>query len=232
MTPVRGSSAVTGLVAFEGPEGAGKSTQLARAAAWLAARGRPARVVREPGTSAVGQEIRRLLLDPAHDVVPAAEALLFMAARAQLVERELRPALAAGELVLADRFFLSTYAYQIHGRGLPEAEVVTANRLATGGLVPDLTLLVRVSASAGLARAGRRGAHDRMEQAGAAFHARVSEAFDRFATADWQAAHPECGPIVAVDGTGDEGAVFDRVAAALVARWPALAGGAPGAGAQ
>jgi dTMP kinase len=232
VTPVRGSSAVTGLVAFEGPEGAGKSTQLARAAAWLAARGQPARVVREPGTSAVGQEIRRLLLDPAHDITPAAEALLFMAARAQLVERELRPALAAGELVLADRFFLSTYAYQIHGRGLPEAEVVTANRLATGGLVPELTLLVRVPPGVGLARAGRRGAHDRMEQAGTAFHARVSQAFDRFATAEWQAAHPECGPIVSVDGTGDEGTVFDRVAAALVARWPTLAGAAPGVGAQ
>jgi dTMP kinase len=229
---VTGGSAVAGLVAFEGPEGAGKSTQLARAAAWLAARGRPARVVREPGTSAVGQEIRRLLLDPAHDIAPAAEALLFMAARAQLVERELRPALAAGELVLADRFFLSTYAYQVHGRGLPEAEVATANRLATGGLVPDLTLLVRVPAGVGLARAGRRGAHDRMEQAGAAFHRRVSEAFDRFATAPWQAAHPECGPIVTVDGTGDEGAVFDLVAAALVARWPALAVGAPGGGPQ
>ena len=232
MTPVPAGSAVAGLVAFEGPEGAGKSTQLARVAAWLAARGRPARVVREPGTSAVGQEIRRLLLDPAHDVVPAAEALLFMAARAQLVERELRPALAAGELVLADRFFLSTYAYQIHGRGLPEAEVVTANRLATGGLMPELTLLVRVPPGVGLARAGRRGAHDRMEQAGTAFHARVSQAFDRFATAEWQAAHPECGPIVSVDGTGDEGTVFDRVAAALVARWPTLAGAAPGVGAQ
>ena len=219
------------LVVFEGPEGAGKSTQLARAADWLRARGHDVRVVREPGTSAVGQEIRRLLLDPAHDVAPPAEALLFMAARAQLVERELRPALAAGTLVLADRFFLSTYAYQIHGRGLPEPEVVAANRLATGGLVPDLTLLVRVPPGVGLERAGRRGAHDRIEQAGAAFHGRVGEAFERFASRDWQGAHPECGPIVVVDGTGDEGAVFDRVTAALVAWRPALASRAAGEGA-
>ena len=209
------------LVVFEGPEGAGKSTQLARAAEWLRGRGERVRVVREPGTSAVGQEIRRLVLD-GPDVVPAAEALLFMAARAQLVAGELRPALAAGETVLCDRFFLSTYAYQIHGRELPEAEVVTANRLATGDLVPDLTLLVLIPSSVGLERAARRGAHDRIERAGDAFHARVGAAFERFATRAWQAGHPECGPIVTVDGTGDEQAVFDRVTAALAARWPQL----------
>jgi dTMP kinase len=219
------------LVVFEGSEGAGKSTQLARLAGWLERRGQPVRVVREPGTSAVGQEIRRLLLDPAHDVAPRAEALLFMAARAQLVERELRPALAAGELVLADRFFLSTYAYQVAGRGLPEREVSVANALATEGLVPDLTLLVRVPAEVGLERAGRRGAHDRIEQAGAAFHARVAAAFERFAAPDWQAAHPECGPIVPVDGTGSEGEVFERVVAALAARWPELAAGPARSGA-
>jgi dTMP kinase len=220
------------LVVFEGPEGAGKSTQLARVAAWLRAHAVPVRVVREPGTSALGQEIRRLVLEMDHDVAPAAEALLFMAARAQLVRDELRPALSAGELVLADRFFLSTYAYQIHGRGLAEHEVVTANRLATGGLAPDLTLLLRVPPSVGLERAGRRGAQDRIEQAGAAFHARVGEGFERFASPGWQAAHPEAGPIVVVDGTGDEAAVFDRMAAALVGslaeRWPALAAAAGG----
>lgn len=214
------------LVVLEGPEGAGKSTQLARLADALAASGRRARTVREPGTSAVGQEIRRLLLDPAHDVAPAAEALLFMAARAQLVARELLPALDAGETVLADRFFLSTYAYQIGGRGLPEDEVVRANQLAVGGLVPDLTLLLHVPAGIGLERAGRRGAHDRIEAAGDAFHARVEAAFARFATAAWQADHPECGPIVPVDGTGTEAAVFERLwTAALPALGPDAARG-------
>jgi dTMP kinase len=219
------------LIVLEGPEGAGKSTQLGRLADWLGARGRPPRVVREPGTSAVGQEIRRLLLDPVHDVAPAAEALLFMAARAQLVARELGPALEAGETVLADRFFLSTYAYQIGGRGLPEDEVRAANRLATHGLVPDVTLLLRVPPELGLERALRRGGPDRIEQAGSAFHARVAAAFDRFAEPAWQAAHPEVGPIVAVDGTGDELTVFGRVIRGITAHWPALAGSEAGTGA-
>ncbi|HEU4629547.1 MAG TPA: dTMP kinase [Gemmatimonadaceae bacterium] len=220
------------LIVFEGPEGAGKSTQLGRLADWLAARGLAPRVVREPGTSAVGQEIRRVLLDPVHDVAPAAEALLFMAARAQLVAQELRPALEAGATVLADRFFLSTYAYQVAGRGLAEAEVLAANRLATGGLAPDLTLLVRVPPDVGLARALRRGGPDRMEQAGDAFHARVAAAFERFAEPAWQAAHPECGPIAAVDGTGDELTVFTRVVEALAAHWPELAAAGAGTAAR
>lgn len=208
------------LIVFEGPEGAGKSTQLLRLAAWLAERGPAPRVVREPGTSAVGAEIRRLLLDPAHAIAPAAEALLFLAARAQLVAEELRPALAGGETVLADRFFLSTYAYQIAGRGLPEREVVDANRLATGGLVPDLTLLVTVPPEVGLARAAGRGAHDRMEQAGAAFHARVADAFARFSTEAWQRDHPEAGPVVPIDGTAAPDRVFDAVRAAVLAHRP------------
>ena len=216
------------LIVFEGPEGAGKSTQLGRLASWLGARGRMPRVVREPGTSAVGQEIRRVLLDPVHDIAPAAEALLFMAARAQLVAQELLPALDAGETVLADRFFLSTYAYQVGGRGLPEEEVRAANRLATRGLVPDVTLLIRVPSDVGLERALRRGGPDRMEQAGDAFHARVASSFDRFAESAWQATHAECGPIVAVDGTGDELAVFDRVVHGLRAHWPELADGEAG----
>lgn len=214
------------LVVFEGPEGAGKTTQVDRLAAELAAEGHAVRVVREPGTSAVGREIRRLVLDPSHDVAAAAEALLFLAARAQLVERELLPALAAGETVIADRFFLSTYAYQVGGRGLPEAEVRAANRLATRGLVPDLTLLVQLPAGLGFERVSRRGGLDRMEGAGEAFHARVSDAFAEFASAAWQASHEECGPIVAIDGSGSEDDVARLVRAALAARWPALAPGA------
>jgi dTMP kinase len=210
------------LVVFEGPEGAGKTTQVDRLAAELARRGQAVRVVREPGTSPVGREIRRLVLDPAHDVAPATEALLFLAARAQLVEREVLPALEAGETVIADRFFLSTYAYQVAGRGLPEAEVRAANRLATRGLVPDLTLLVQLPTDLGLERAGRRGRLDRMEGAGAAFHARVAAAFASFAAGAWQSAHPECGPIVAVDGAGSEEEVARRVHAALAERWPTM----------
>lgn len=210
------------LIVLEGAEGAGKSTQVARLADWLARRDVPVRVVREPGTSAVGTEIRRLLLEPRHAIDPAAEALLFMAARAQLVAEELAPALDAGETVLADRFFLSTYAYQVHGRGLMESQVRAANALATRGRVPDLTVLITVPADEGLARARARGGHDRMEQAGEQFHRRVGEAFASFADPSWQAAHPECGPIVVVDGTLNEAAVFARTLEHVVARWPAL----------
>src|SRR5881275_1319555 len=93
------------LVVLEGPEGAGKTTQLRLIADWLGSRGRNVVAVREPGGTVVGDEIRRILLDPASDIVPRAEALLFMASRAQLVEREIRPALDAGSIVLVDRFF-------------------------------------------------------------------------------------------------------------------------------
>lgn len=212
------------LVVFEGSEGAGKTTQLERLSAWLGARGVPCSTVREPGTSPVGGEIRRLVLDPSYEVTARAEALLFLAARAELVERELRPRLARGETVLADRFFLSTYAYQVHGRGLPEAAVVAANSFATDGLVPDLTILLQLSPEVGLERARARGAHDRMEMEGAAFHDRVARAFRSFAQPEWQARHPECGPIVSVVADRPEAEVFADVAAALTSRWPALGG--------
>src|SRR5881227_3491928 len=130
------------LIVFEGPEGAGKSTQLRLVAEWLGQRGHDVVAVREPGGTVVGDEIRRILLDPTSDIVPRAEALLFMASRAQLVEREIRPALASGAIVLVDRFFLSTYAYQGVGRGLSEDDLRAANSMATSGLVPDRTLLL------------------------------------------------------------------------------------------
>ena len=122
------------LVVFEGGEGSGKSTQVARLAAALTAQGIPHRTLREPGGTGLGAEIRQLLLHRDDEMDARAEALLFMASRAELIAREIAPALAKGELVLLDRFFLSTYAYQIAGRSLPEAEVRDANRLATGAL--------------------------------------------------------------------------------------------------
>lgn len=211
------------LIVFEGGEGAGKSTQLRRLAAALAAAPLPHRTFREPGGTPLGDRIRELLLHADHDVTPRAEAALFVASRAQLVAAELRPALARGETVLLDRFLLSTYAYQIHGRGLPEAPVRAANALATDGLIPDLTLLFVMDPATGLARAGARGATDRIERSDADFHARVAQAFTSFTTAAWQASHPECGPIVAIDGTGDEATVAARVTAAVTARCPSLA---------
>lgn len=208
------------LVVLEGPEGAGKTTQLRLLAESLNASGRRAIAVREPGGTVVGDEIRRILLDPASDIVPRAEALLFMASRAQLVEREIRPALERGEIVLVDRFFLATYAYQGIGRGIPEAELQTANAVATRGLKPDVTLLMMLPVSEGLSRAHARGERDRMERAELAFHERVAQAFDRFATPDWQAEHPECGPVAIVNASGSQQDVFARVTTELHGRWP------------
>lgn len=209
------------LIVFEGGEGSGKSTQLRRLSASFARAGVSHVCLREPGGTPLGTEVRRVLLDRASDITPRAEALLFMASRAQLVEREIRPALARGDVVLLDRFFLSTYAYQVGGHGLAEAEVRAANAFATGGLVPDLTLLLAFPVAEGLARAGRRATqHDRMESMGLAFHDRVGAAFERFRQPEWQAAHPECGPIVTVSAEGNEAAVTARVHAAVQAAWP------------
>jgi dTMP kinase len=210
------------LIVYEGPEGAGKSTQLRLMSEWLVVRGRDVVAVREPGGTVLGDEIRRILLDPASDIVPAAEALLFMASRAQLVERVLRPAVASQAIVLVDRFFLSTYAYQGAGRGISDTDLAAANRMATRGLMPDITVLLDLPADEGLTRVARRGAHDRIEQAASEFHARVAAEFRRFATPEWQQRHPECGPIAVVDARGTEGEVFARVHELLRDRWPAF----------
>lgn len=209
------------LIVLEGPEGAGKTTQVPLLVEWLRACGHKVLALREPGGTSVGNEVRRILLDsPDGAVGDAAEALLYMASRAQLVEREIRPALERGALVVLDRFFLATYAYQVAGRGLPEAEVRAANQLAVRGLVPDVTLILQVPPQVGLARADRRGGRDRLERADAAFHERVARAFDTFADPAWQRAHRECGPVVPIDATGDVRDVFGRIAGALRTRWP------------
>ena len=208
------------LIVFEGAEGVGKTTQIRRLADALSSAGVRCHSVREPGGTPVGDEIRKLLLEPGRELTPATEALLFMASRAELVERDLRPALERGEVVLADRFFLSTYAYQIAGRGLAEGDVRAANRLATGGLVPDLNILLRLPIAVALARTDRRGARDRLESADDAFHRSVADAFDCFLEPEWQRQHPEAGPLVAVDADGTVDEVSVRVLQTLAGRWP------------
>jgi dTMP kinase len=210
------------LVVFEGPEGAGKTTQLRLVCGWLDAHERAYTGVREPGGTALGNEIRRMLLEPGREMNARAEALLFMASRAELIAEVVKPALARGELVLADRFFLSTYAYQVVGRGLPFDEVRAANRLATAGLVPDLTILLTVPAAIRDARIVARGGADRIESAGDAFHALVERAFNDCAQPAWQSAHPECGPIASIDAGGSENDVLDRVTSVLTAKLPEL----------
>src|SRR6266566_9368610 len=159
------------LIVFEGAEGAGKTTQIRQLTDRLTAARIPSIAMREPGGTPVGDAIREILLHPEQEITAATEALLFMASRAELIAREILPSFVEGRVVLMDRFFLSTYAYQIFGRGLPEYEIRAANRLATGGLVPDMTLLIDLPAAEGLSRADARGARDRMERADDEFHA-------------------------------------------------------------
>jgi len=208
------------LIVFEGSEGAGKTTQLRLLSDRLRAEGIDVLTLREPGGTALGDSIRALLLDPAQHITPSAEALLFMASRAQLVHDEIDPALARGVVVLMDRFFLSTYAYQIDGRALPEEQVRKSNALATGGRIPDLTIVLSITAGEGMDRATARGEQDRIERLGDDFHARVEQAFTRFVSGDWQRTHPECGPIVAVDGRGNPSEVHERVVASLAEELP------------
>lgn len=167
------------FIAIEGPEGAGKSTLLRRLMRRLADAGAGEVVdVREPGGTPLAEAARGLVLDPMLDASPAAELFLLLAARADLVAGVIRPALARGAVVLSDRFDLSTLAYQVAGRGLPEDAVRTANRIATGGLAPDLTLVLDVPPAVGRARQRSAGkTPDRMEGAAEEMHERVGRAF-------------------------------------------------------
>ncbi|HEX9610488.1 MAG TPA: dTMP kinase [Gemmatimonadales bacterium] len=166
------------FVVVEGPEGAGKSTLSRWLAAQLLADGRRVLTVRQPGGTPVAEAARKLALNSKHEITPAAELFLFLAARADLVDRVVRPALDDGRIVLADRYDLSTLAYQVAGRGLPRAEVEAALRLATGGLVPDLTLVLDVPVDVGRARQRRaRKERDRFEGQDDAFHERVRQAY-------------------------------------------------------
>jgi dTMP kinase len=171
------------FVALEGGEGVGKSTQLELLAGWLRQQGRAVTVTREPGGTALGARIRQVLLDPAAEVTPRAEALLYAADRAHHVERVLRPALVAGDVVLTDRYVDSTLAYQGAGRQLALREVRRISEWATGGLRPDLTIVLDLDPRVGLARAVDRSAADRLEGESLAFHEAVRSAFLEFARA-------------------------------------------------
>ena len=163
----------TGLfVTFEGVEGAGKSTQIQRVRQRLESDGIPASVTREPGGDSIAEQIRSLLLTG--EMEARAELLLFLASRAQNVERVIRPKLANGEVVLCDRFIDSSVAYQGVARGLGRDEVARLNEFATGGLSPDITLLLDLNPEIGLARQTDR---NRMEAESLEFHRKVREGF-------------------------------------------------------
>jgi dTMP kinase len=173
------------FITFEGIDGSGKSTQLRLAAAFLRERRVAVLETREPGGTSLGEEVRRLLLDPRRPVTPMAELLLYAASRAQHVAEVVRPALARGEVVLCDRFADATVAYQGGGRGLPHDLLAAVNHVATGGLRPDLTFLFDVGPSVGRSRQAERGrAPDRLEEEAEAFQRRVRTAYLEIARGD------------------------------------------------
>ena len=174
------------FVTFEGGDGVGKSTHIRYVANELRLAGREVVCLREPGGTGIGESLRAMVLDPDNgEISSEAELLMYEAARAQLVREVIRPALERGAVVLCDRFSDSTIAYQAYGRGLPLDFVRRANAFATGGIVPDRTiLLVLGNTRKSLARATGAGAGDRMEQAGEVFHSRVNRAFLKLAKRD------------------------------------------------
>ena len=185
------------FIAFEGGEGVGKSTQSKLLAEALEARGIEVVLTREPGGTSGAEAIRSLLLNPPHEGWNArAEALLFAAARADHVEKLIRPALEAGKWVICDRFIDSTRAYQGGGGGLSDAEILDLHRIGSAGLLPDLTLLMEVPVAMREERLARRASADAIEGREAAYPARVVEAFARFAEA-------EPARFVRIDGQGE-----------------------------
>ncbi len=172
------------FIAFEGGEGAGKSTQVAALAASLRADGATVTTTFEPGATPMGRRIRQIVLESDDPLEDRAEALLFAADRAHHVATVIRPALERGEVVLTDRYVDSSAAYQGAGRSLTLEEVRSLSRWATVGLVPDLTVVLDIPVTEGLTRAAGRGAADRLEQESVAFHERVREAFRSFARAE------------------------------------------------
>ncbi|MBN8736729.1 MAG: dTMP kinase [Xanthomonadales bacterium] len=166
------------LITLEGGEGAGKSTLLAGLRGHFDRIGLDVLYTREPGGTPVGEAIRALVLDPAHRGIAAeTELLLMFAARAQLVCDVLRPALDAGRWVLCDRFTDASYAYQGGGRGIDSARIAELERIATAGLLPDLTLLLDLPVAHGRARASRRGDADRIESERDDFFERIRAAY-------------------------------------------------------
>jgi dTMP kinase len=183
------------FITFEGTEGSGKSTQIALLAERLRATGRTVRTLREPGGTPIGEEIRHTLKhsNANHNMAAETELLLMNASRAQLVREIIQPALAAGEIVLCDRFFDSTIVYQGYGRGLDMDIVKQIISCAIGALAPDLTLLLMVpllvSEERRLLRAGAVPQRDRIEEAGRAFFERVEQGYMKIAAAEPQRIH-------------------------------------------
>jgi dTMP kinase len=198
------------FITFEGIDGSGKTTQMRMLAERLRREGREVLETAEPGGTAVGAQIRRILLDSANqDLRPTTELLLYFASRAQNVEECILPALSAGKIVLCDRFTDSTLASQGYARGLGEETVLTLDRIACHGLTPDLTLLVDLDLDAGLARAqarnvGAAASETRMDDQSVEFHRKVRAAY-------FDLARKHAGRFRVIDGRGTPESVAARV---------------------
>ncbi|MCL2889112.1 MAG: dTMP kinase, partial [Eggerthellaceae bacterium] len=172
------------FISFEGGEGAGKSTHINFLAQTLESRGYEVLRLREPGGTAIGEMLRAIVLDNNNEeLTDIAELFIYEAARAQIVSEVIKPALERGAVVLCDRFFDSTIAYQVYGRGLPRDFVESANAFAVQGIIPDRTVVLSCGRAArtGLERATKAGGSDRLEGAGEVFHTKVNEAFFQIA---------------------------------------------------
>ncbi len=196
------------FITFEGVEGAGKSTACRAVAAALEARGRQVLLTREPGGCDLGRDLRRLLLSSSSDIDPVAELCLFLADRAQHVAKVMRPALAAGKVVVCDRYTDSTMAYQGWGRGLDRRQLALLNGVASGGLVPDLTLVLDLPVEEGLRRVARRAAEERgvvdegrFDDETVGFHSAVRDGFHALAAQDPRR-------VRLIDATADQEAVL------------------------
>jgi dTMP kinase len=195
------------FISFEGLDGTGKTTQAALLADAARAAGREVVAVREPGGTAAGERIRALLLDPDARIAPWAEALLYAAARAELVADVIRPALDRGATVIADRYVDSSLAYQGVARGLGVEQVLEVNLAATGSLLPDRTIVLDLPREVAAGRLDG-GAADRMEAEADPFHASVADGFAAVARR-----FPD--RVVVVDGSGEPDDVAARVQAAV-----------------
>ncbi len=197
------------FITFEGPDGSGKSTQLARLAARLRAEGREVVETAEPGGTRIGRDIRAILLSARnHHLLPTAELLLYFASRAQNVEEVIRPALERGAIVLSDRFTDSTLVYQGVGRGLGPEVVRQLHRIACGTLMPHLTVLIDIEPALTLERTIKRAEQDRLDAESLDFHARVRQGYLRLAA-------EEPARVRVLDGARDMDSVTEAV-------WPLL----------
>lgn len=192
------------FIALEGVDGVGKSTQIRQLADWLTRDGHAVVTCRDPGSTELGESVRDLLLHSSLDMDRRSEMLLYMAARAQLVAEVIRPSMEAGKIVLSDRFLLSNVVYQAYAGGLAVDDVWTVGRVATGGLLPDLTFVLDLDADLATRRRGREA--DRMERQGPAYLAQVRQGF---LDAAGNAAHPAA--ITVVDAADSADTIHARI---------------------